>query len=105
MDNTPVAASPGAVARPTTAAGQGKIEVLLGDHFFDPQMVVVKVGTTVTWRNSSGAHDVTSRDGSFRSPTLGDSFSHTFTQPGRYPFFCAIHPGEMQGEVVVEPAN
>jgi len=93
------------VTRPTTAAGQRTIEVLLGDHFFDPQVLVVKVGTTVTWRNSSGTHDVTARDGSFRSQPLGDSFSYTFTRPGRYPYFCSNHAGEMQGEVVVEPAN
>jgi len=80
--------------------------VLVGDHFFDPQVLLVKVGTTVTWRNSSGTHDVTARDRSFRSPPLvGLSFSHTFTEPGRYPYFCSNHAGEMQGEVIVEPAN
>lgn len=104
-DRTPAAASPSAVTGPTTTAGQGGIVVQIGDHYVDPQLVMVKVGTTVTWRNSSGQHDVTARDEAFRSPTLGESFSHTFTQPGRYPFFCSFHPAEMRGEVVVEPAN
>lgn len=101
----PAAPSPAAATRPPAAADPRNVEALLGDHFFDPQVIVVKVGATVTWRNSSGTHNVTSRDGSFRSPTLGDAYSHTFTRPGRYPFFCTYHPGEMQGEVVVEPAN
>ena len=92
--------------RPTTTSDERTVEVLVGDHFFDPQVLLVKVGTTVTWRNSSGTHDVTSRDRSFRSPPLvGLAFSHTFTQPGRYPYFCSNHSGEMQGEVIVEPAN
>lgn len=79
--------------------------VTIGDHFIDPVTVVVKAGTTVTWRNSSGQHDVTSRDGLFRSPTLGDSYSHTFLQPGRFRYYCSFHQAEMRGEVVVEPAN
>lgn len=102
---TPVAASSTPVARPTSGASQPANEVQLGDHYVDPQLLTVKVGTTVTWRNSSGQHDVTARDGSFRSPTLGDSYSHTFTQPGRYEYFCSFHPAEMRGEIVVEPAN
>jgi plastocyanin len=102
---TPASASPSVVNRTATVADQETIEVLLGDHFVDPQMLVVKAGTTVKWRNSSGTHDVTSRDGTFRSPPLGDSFSYTFTQPGRYPFFCTFHPHEMRGEIVVEPVN
>lgn len=104
---TPAAARPTAPgARVATAsADPSTFEALLGDHFFDPQVIRVKSGTTVVWRNSSGAHDVVARDGSFRSSTLGDSFSHTFMQPGRFPFFCSFHPGEMQGEVVVGPAN
>ncbi len=54
--NTAAAAAPSALTRPATIADQGTIEALLGDHFFDPQVLVVKVGTTVKWRNSSGTH-------------------------------------------------
>ena len=79
--------------------------MIIGDHFVDPQTVVVRVGTTVTWRNSSGQHDVVARDGSFRSPSLGDSYSHTFMQPGSFKYWCSFHQAEMRGEVIVEPAN
>lgn len=91
--------------RPTTTLGPVGIEVQVGDHYIDPVLLTIKVGTTVVWRNSSGQHDVTARDGSFRSPTLGESYAHTFTQPGRYPYFCSFHQAEMRGEIVVEPAN
>lgn len=77
----------------------------MGDHFIDPQVLIIRVGTTVTWRNSSGYHDVTSRDGSFKSPTLGNMYAYTFTQPGRYPYYCSFHSAEMRGEIIVEPAN
>ena len=89
---------------PTTPGSEGTI-VIIGDHFVDPQTVIVKVGTTVTWRNSSGQHDVTSRDGLFRSPTLGDSYSHTFMRPGAFKYWCSFHQAEMRGEVIVEPVN
>ena len=103
-DRAPTTASPSAAVASATAGIEGTV-VTIGDHFIDPQTIVVKVGTTVTWRNSSGYHDVTSRDGLFKSPTLGDSYSHTFTQTGRYLYFCSFHGAEMRGEVVVEPAN
>ena len=103
-DNTAPAAAPSGVVEPAVLGSEGTT-VLIGDHFIDPQTLVVKVGTTVTWRNSSGYHDVTSRDGLFSSPTLGDSYTHTFTEPGRYPYYCSFHGAEMRGEVVVEPAN
>lgn len=102
-DRTPTTASP-RVVESAGPGGEGTV-ITIGDHFIDPQTLVVKVGTTVTWRNSSGYHDVTSRDGSFRSPTLGDFYSHTFTRPGRHPYFCSFHQAEMRGEVIVEPAN
>lgn len=102
-ESRPTVASPSATSRPAAAADPRTFEALLGDHFFDPQVIAVKVGATVVWRNSSGVHNVTARDDSFRSPTLGDAYSHTFTRPGRYPFFCTFHPAEMRGEVVVEP--
>lgn len=79
--------------------------VSLGEHFFDPPLLVVRVGTTVTWRwLGQQVHDVNARDGSFRSPLLGPggTFSFTFTGPGRYPYFCEPHQGDgMVGEVDV----
>ena len=102
--NAPAAAPPSAVAGSADPGSDGTI-VIIGDHFVDPQTVVVKVGATVTWRNSSGQHDVTARDGSFRSPPLGISYSQTFMQPGAFKYWCSFHQAEMRGEVIVEPVN
>lgn len=91
------------VTPPPAPAGSGTPVVNVGDHFIEPPVLVVKVGTTVTWRYNSGSHDITARDGSFKSPLLSGDFSVTFTKPGRYPYFCSFHAAEMKGEIIVEP--
>ena len=69
-----------------------------------PYELHVAAGTTVTWVNQDPiAHDVAAYDGSFTSPVLaqGQSWSHTFSTPGRYPYFCTLHT-YMQALVIVE---
>jgi plastocyanin/mono/diheme cytochrome c family protein len=80
-----------------------------GSQFAD---VTIKVGTTVTWTNtSSTVHNV--YEGSPSAPGTGfppspiisntpsASYSYIFTKPGDYPFFCAIHPA-MVGWITVQ---
>ena len=75
--------------------------------------IIIKVGTTVIWGNKSSApHNVYSGppnnpDGKFHSPGIlaansTDTFSFTFTTPGDYPYYCAIHP-VMVGYITVVP--
>ena len=71
-------------------------------------------GGVVKWINhdeSSSAyggtgvtHNITADDGSFTSGNLppGNTFQHTFTAAGDYPFHCSIHP-TMKGTVTVTP--
>jgi len=64
----------------------------------------VPVGTTVTWTNEDDmVHTVTSTTKVFSSSELntGQSFSYTFTTPGTYPYFCALHP-RMTATVIVK---
>lgn len=77
---------------------------------FQPNVIEVKVGTTVTWTNRDFIeHSVTQgkdgkAGGGFDSGffTQGKSFSFTFTQPGEYAYFCARH-NSMTGMVKVVP--
>ncbi len=85
-------------------------------YWYDYPSIKVKVGTTVTWVNTSGAaHTITSGqdgvpDGKFDSgPTnllqpndqgAASAFAFTFTKPGTYPYYCALHPA-MIGQVQV----
>jgi len=64
----------------------------------------VKVGTTVVWTNRDEVpHTSTEKNGSWDSSflILGRSFSFTFTEPGTYDYFCALHP-QMTATVTVE---
>jgi plastocyanin len=52
------------------------------------------------------AHTVTATDNSFDSAGMdtGDSWSHTFTRPGKYTYYCELHP-YMKGTIIVLPAG
>jgi len=71
---------------------------------FGPEILRVKVGTTVVWANYDAVpHDVKAADRSFESgnlPLLGRYFV-TFDRPGSVDYFCAVHL-EMRGRVMVE---
>jgi plastocyanin len=78
--------------------------------FFDPLILNVPVGATVTWKNlDSTLHTVTSGSAeSGKSGTIFDSsyltggktFQHTFNSAGTFDYFCTLHP-YMKGQVVV----
>lgn len=85
------------------AATGGDI-VSIEDFVYKPAELTVKSGTTVTFTNKDGfAHTVTAKDKSYDSGNLdeGQSFEHTYDEPGTYEYFCAIH-NSMTGSVVVE---
>lgn len=104
--------TPATAATPTSAGASAatlKIDGAFGNFKFDPGTMTVKVGTSVTWMNStSSPHTVTSDAGapaSFDSGTINassGSFSFTFTKPGTYNYHCAIH-SYMHATIVVTP--
>ena len=66
----------------------------------------VKVGTTVTWTDTCFTPcTVTFNTIPVDSGNMsnGDTFSHTFTDPGSYPYHCQFDPGEMKGTIIVTP--
>jgi plastocyanin len=83
----------------------GGIEVKIDNFSFGPMTMTVAAGTTVTWTNNDDVpHTVVSDDKTtFKSKALdtGEHFSYTFTKPGKYPYFCSVHP-KMVAEVVVQ---
>jgi amicyanin len=99
MSGMPMTA-PAAASAAKPAAGNA---ITILNFAFGPQVVTVKLGTTVHWANrDSEAHTVTSDTGAFNSPVLqpGAGYSYTFTKPGTYAYHCTIHPF-MTGKVVV----
>ncbi|MGQ0431638.1 MAG: cupredoxin domain-containing protein [Microthrixaceae bacterium] len=107
-------AGSGATAAPSASSSNTVTMRLIA---FKPSNLTVEAGTAVTWEQTdAGAHTVTSGtvaqgaagvteepDGTFDSGEIaqGDTFELTFDEPGTYPYFCAIHPATMRGEVVV----
>lgn len=90
----------GAMAAPPKAEG---VPIRIDNFSFNPQTVTVPVGTAVRWSNHDDVpHNVVSEDRSFKSKTLDtdEEFSHTFTRPGTYTYFCSIHP-RMTATIVV----
>jgi plastocyanin len=89
---------------------------------FVPHTVNIRVGDTVRWTWESDSHSVTSgtsctADGQFCSPAnmdceagiLNDKgfvYEYTFTEPGTYQYFCALHCfAAMTGVVNVMPTS
>ena len=78
--------------------------------FFDPLILNVPVGATVTWKNlDSTLHTVTSGSAeSGKAGTIFDSsyltggktFQHSFSSAGTFDYFCTLHP-YMKGQVIV----
>jgi len=88
-----------------TASSQSRIDVKIKDFMFGPKTLTVPVGTTVTWTNNDDdPHTVASIDKTtFKSSALdtGEKYSYTFTKPGKYAYFCSVHP-KMTAEVIVQ---
>jgi plastocyanin len=93
--------------RPVAAQAAATVEVQVVDFAFEPAMVMIEAGDTVTWTNAGvRPHTVTADDGSFDSGRLdpGEQFSFTFNEPGTFAYVCGFHP-EMQGSVMVAAAQ
>jgi plastocyanin len=101
------AAAATATTAPTTTPGATPAFAVIemGDHFFDPAQLTVKVGATVTWKSvGQSTHDLASRDGSFSlgAMSFGQTFSFTYTRAGTFPYVCMQHEGDgMVGVVTV----
>jgi len=77
--------------------------------YFSPRTITVVIGVnnTVVWTNlDSAEHTVTATDSSFNSGFIqpGQTYTHTFTTPGTYTYYCEIHPW-MKGTVIVKEAG
>jgi plastocyanin len=78
-------------------------DTIMINHFvFDPQELVVDVGTTVTWKhNDNVGHTVVSQAFESESMSRGDEFTFIFNEKGEYEYHCSIHPS-MTGKIIVK---
>jgi plastocyanin len=98
---------------PNTPSGAVATDkVTIKNFAFDPPIITVKSGTTVTWTNEdAAAHQVasdphpthTDLPGLISDPfAQGQTYSFTFTKVGTFGYHCHIHPS-MTGKVIVTP--
>jgi plastocyanin len=81
-------------------------QVVIDNFTFRPAKLTVTAGTKVTWINRDDVpHTATStvKPRLFNSGTLDtdDQFTHVFTTPGTYEYFCAVHP-HMTAQLIVK---
>ena len=92
-----------ALATAAPVAGSAPATVHIANFAFVPATLTVAAGTTVRFVNDDQeAHTVTATGGSFNSEGIdgGASWSHPFAAPGRFEYFCALHP-YMRATVIV----
>ena len=76
---------------------------------FDPDVIRIKAGDTVTWTNNDNfTHSVQLLDGGLPTEPMvmntgGGIATFTFTQAGTFHYQCSFHPQNMKGTVVVTP--
>jgi len=69
---------------------------------FYPVTIEVKTGDVVEWKNDDLVpHTATSASFNSGAIVSGQSWSHTFTDAGSFPYVCAFHP-QMKGVVIVK---
>jgi plastocyanin len=108
-DNVPAAANsmPEAHAvKPAIVAEVVPNQINIDNFRFSPREMTITAGTKVTWVNNDDVpHTATStaKPRSFDSGTLDTDakFSHVFSAPGTYDYFCAVHP-HMTGRIIVK---
>ncbi|HTD49207.1 MAG TPA: plastocyanin/azurin family copper-binding protein [Acidimicrobiia bacterium] len=111
-------------SRATTATVTVTISSHCAAFCFVPEQVTVAVGDTVSWVNTSGAEHTVTRctpagcngtsggtgtDASFGSADVaaasGTTFTHVFSAPGTYVYYCTIHGYTlMHGTITVTAA-
>jgi plastocyanin len=93
-------------ADPATTQKADSALVKIEDFAFEPKVLTITVGTTVTWTNADDVpHTATAKGDSplFDSKALDtdDKFSFAFTKPGTYDYYCKVHP-HMSGAIIVK---
>lgn len=96
-----------AIGPAITEAPKGKAVAIVerggSDYGFDPQDIVIPVGTTVTWRNNGSVVHTATAAGVFDSGDLspGQKFSFTFNKAMSIRYVCTPHKDFMSGTIRV----
>lgn len=89
-------------ANPTDKEATTTNNISIKNFSFNPQTLIVKTGTTVTWTNNdSTIHSVKSSLFNSAGLSTDDTFKYTFNTIGTFNYNCGIHP-TMTGMIIVQ---
>lgn len=72
-------------------------------YVFEPKVIRVEAGETVTWTNDDNFTHTVQVDGrEDHEVEQGESVSIDFDTPGTYHYVCTLHEQDMDGEVIVQ---
>ena len=98
-------ASIAGTSKPTARASDSELyTITIKDFMFAPRNLVIPVGSRVTWVNKDEEpHKVAETNSLFTSQPLDTDagFTYEFKMPGKYEYFCTVHP-RMTGTITVE---
>jgi plastocyanin len=76
---------------------------MVKSYRFDPKVIEIRAGDTVTWTNEDNFTHTVEVDGQEdHKVEQGESFSIKFGEPGTYHYVCTLHSQDMDGEVIVK---
>lgn len=93
------------VTTETVAATGVVVPVLALDNSFRPELIEIDVGDEVLWENrGQNEHNVLRVEGEGWGVDVHDfqpgaAYTHVFTEPGEYHYYCSIHGSETVGMV------
>ena len=91
--------------RTAAAAGPAKTSTvnLPPSYRFDPDVIQVPAGTTVTWTNNDNfTHSVlVTGTNDVHNMKPGEKTTITFNTPGQFDYVCTYHTQNMKGRVIV----
>jgi len=99
-----IASGAGTTKPAPRASDAGSYTITIKGFMFTPRNLTIPVGSKVTWTNEDEEpHKVSELNSSFTSQPLDtdEEFSYEFKTPGKYEYFCTVHP-RMTGTIIVE---
>jgi plastocyanin len=76
---------------------------MVKSYRFDPKVIEIRAGDTVTWTNEDNFTHTVEVDGQEDHKVgQGESFSIKFDTTGTYHYVCTLHSQDMDGEVIVK---
>ena len=105
----PVVAAAALVAAGCAGSGESSEPVatteveMVKSYRFDPKVIEVEAGETVTWTNEDNFTHTVQVDGQEdHKVERGERVEITFDEPGSYDYVCTLHRRDMDGTVIVK---